>query len=70
MKCTNCNSCMRIVRIDSDRGRIYQVCDFCNKVLEKNYGFGGLSEVKDDQTKTMVLKEFNRIYGQSILRVS
>ncbi len=68
MKCTNCNSCMRVVRLDDGNvSKIFYVCGFCEKVLEKSFGFGNTKEITDEYLKGIIVVEFRRLYGKALI---
>ena len=64
MKCKDCNSCLRIIRIDKEpQSRIYFYCTLCTQVF--NF-YGNRSLVEDSEIRKEVEDKYKELNGDIV----
>jgi RNase P subunit RPR2 len=63
MKCKNCNTCLKVIRIDyTENSEIYWYCTLCKKV----YNFNTKKEIVDEENINKVREYYQEKYGKRI----
>lgn len=64
MKCKDCKSCLKIVRIDKlPEAKVYYYCTFCDSVFDF---YGKRDLVTDKKVKKEVKTKSKELYGDKI----